>query len=289
MGDMVGNTWGKSLHAKLLALVAAIVIPVAANAQRSAPQPLGDVTTWVTSDDYPPAAMRAKEGGLVTITLAIDATGVPTGCSVVSSSHSAILDAKTCEVMMRPAHRFSAARDDEGTAVAGVFRRSILWSLPEDDGTMGPLTASAATFRLTIDADGVTTGCGATAVPNGEAFDPGPRCEMLHQWILYATRDANTGKHHRRDAVIVMTIDRVVANGTPLIDEMAGDMTLLQKWDLRYVVRADGSLDDCFAVTIFGSPMTGSMPCEDPARYAPADAEQPVREIHRIAYRYLKP
>ncbi len=66
-------------------------------------------------------------------------------------------------------------------------------------------------------------------------------------------------------------------------------MTLFNKLELRYVVRPDGSRQDCFRVTIFGPPSTGPMPCEFLARYAPADRDRPAREIQRIAYRYLEP
>jgi TonB family protein len=93
------------------------------------PEPRRRMSSWVTRDDYPPAAMRADQQGNVGFRLEIDATGFPTGCTVWQSSGVPVLDTATCSLMMRRA-RFTPARDAAGTAVPGVFVNGIAWILP---------------------------------------------------------------------------------------------------------------------------------------------------------------
>ena len=79
--------------------------------------------------DYPPAALRAGEEGIVEYELAIGANGRVEACSILVSSGSAILDSETCR-MVRARARFAPARDSEGRPVPDRLRERTSWRLP---------------------------------------------------------------------------------------------------------------------------------------------------------------
>lgn len=89
----------------------------------------GDRGAWITTDDYPPSAIRAEEEGVVGISLRIDADGRIDSCTVTASSGHASLDQATCRLYQRRA-RFTPARDDAGTPVASTFTDRVRWQLP---------------------------------------------------------------------------------------------------------------------------------------------------------------
>jgi len=89
----------------------------------------GNRNDWITTDDYPPSAIRAEEEGVVGISLRIDAEGRIESCGVTASSGHASLDQATCRLYQRRA-RFTPARDDAGTPIAATFTDRIRWQLP---------------------------------------------------------------------------------------------------------------------------------------------------------------
>jgi hypothetical protein len=95
------------------------------------PTPRGDAGTWVTNDDYPPAALRAEQQGIVSFVLLLDAAGVPLDCAPTSSSGSSLLDGFTCDLLMTRA-RFNPARNAQGILVPSTWRSRMRWELPSD-------------------------------------------------------------------------------------------------------------------------------------------------------------
>ncbi len=93
-------------------------------------RPKGDAGRWVTNDDYRPRWIMEEMEGTARFTLAIDARGKVTGCTVTRSTGHAPLDAATCDLVTRRA-RFEAARDSSGKAVAGSYSGSVTWRIPE--------------------------------------------------------------------------------------------------------------------------------------------------------------
>jgi len=96
---------------------------------RSRPEPRLR-NSWFSSDDYPPAAMRAEQEGTVAVRLNVEATGRVSNCTIVSSSGSVALDAATCRIF-RSRARFNPARDSEGRAIASVHGDRVRWVLPD--------------------------------------------------------------------------------------------------------------------------------------------------------------
>ncbi|MBX3594560.1 energy transducer TonB [Sphingomonas sp.] len=85
---------------------------------------------WVTDDDYPAEALRLGLSGGVTFLLNVGADGVPTGCRIVESSRSEILDRATCRLLLERA-RFNPARDPSGRGRAATFQSRFTWRIPE--------------------------------------------------------------------------------------------------------------------------------------------------------------
>jgi protein TonB len=92
--------------------------------------PRGDPGRWVTDSDYRTRWLREGMAGSARFTLAIDAAGKVTGCTITRSSGHAALDAATCTLVSKRA-RFNAARDGTGKPVAGRYDGAITWRIPD--------------------------------------------------------------------------------------------------------------------------------------------------------------
>lgn len=94
------------------------------------PRPLGDVSLWVTMDDYPPEALAAGHEGVVAVELRIAPLGFVQDCTVTQTSGFAELDAATCTALRSHAF-FTAATDAAGRNVEAVYPRRVRWQLPQ--------------------------------------------------------------------------------------------------------------------------------------------------------------
>lgn len=95
-----------------------------------AARPRGNPAQWVTTNDYPTAALRMEQEGLVRVRLAVSAEGRATGCEVTASSGFAELDQATCDKLVRRA-RFTPASDESGAKVSGNWATSVRWAIPD--------------------------------------------------------------------------------------------------------------------------------------------------------------
>jgi protein TonB len=89
----------------------------------------GSKTSWITNDDYPPAALRAGEEGTVVMDLVIDRLGRVEKCEVSGSSGSATLDAASCALVQRRA-RYTPATNDGGEPTSSTEKITFRWSIP---------------------------------------------------------------------------------------------------------------------------------------------------------------
>lgn len=107
--------------------------PVAPPAPREAvgAKPRGNPGNWVTTEDYPPGAIRNNEQGRTGFKLSVSAEGRVTECTVTSSSGFSDLDATACRELQRRA-RFSPAKDASGNAIPTTYSSSVLWQIPKD-------------------------------------------------------------------------------------------------------------------------------------------------------------
>jgi TonB family protein len=91
--------------------------------------PKGDVSRWISLDDYPGTALREGREGTVGFRLAVGNDGKVFGCTITKSSGHTDLDEATCTGMTKRA-KFDAAKDANGTKVAGSYQSRVSWKLP---------------------------------------------------------------------------------------------------------------------------------------------------------------
>jgi protein TonB len=85
----------------------------------------------VTTDDYPPSALRAGQQGRTSFRLEVGTDGRATACSITQSSGWPELDQTTCRILMHKA-RFTAALDAGGKPTTAFYANSVLWQIPKD-------------------------------------------------------------------------------------------------------------------------------------------------------------
>lgn len=106
-------------------------VPVAPRFDPVAARPLGNPQSWVTTEDYPPAAAREGVTGLTGVRVSINSDGRVTGCTVTASSGSQLLDDTACRLITKRA-RFAPARGEDGQPGEGSFTTRFRWQLPAD-------------------------------------------------------------------------------------------------------------------------------------------------------------
>lgn len=94
-------------------------------------KPADDPGSWITSDDYPPSALRENLQGAVGMRYTIQPDGHVRDCTVTKSSGSALLDGTACGIFTLHA-RYWPARDRTGRAIAAVERQTVRWQIPKD-------------------------------------------------------------------------------------------------------------------------------------------------------------
>lgn len=134
--DVAPSDPGPPPTSELIAKAEFFVPPVTPTrpAQRFTPRdaaPRGNISGWVTTDDYPSAELRAGHQGAVRFRLSIDTQGRVSDCAIVRSSGYARLDEATCKYASRRA-RFDAATDGNGDRVAGTWTSEVRWMIPDD-------------------------------------------------------------------------------------------------------------------------------------------------------------
>ena len=113
--------------------------PITVSAPPAPPAPVisqaaaakGNPGSWVSSDDYPPAALREERGGRVTIAFTINEQGRIENCRVTSSSGSPDLDDTTCRLVTRRG-RYSPAKDAAGNPIRQNASLPFRWQIPNE-------------------------------------------------------------------------------------------------------------------------------------------------------------
>lgn len=105
------------------------------------PVPIGDLSSWISSSDYPDAAIRKNQSGPVVARFTVGTDGKVTECVTVVSSGSEPLDRRTCIALGR--RKFEPAIGPEGKPVAVRLVESVGWLLAESYGDFTILTPAA--------------------------------------------------------------------------------------------------------------------------------------------------
>ncbi len=88
-----------------------------------------DPGSWVTPDDYPADAWRARIEGRVFYRVRVRSSGRADRCVIGRSSGSRSLDERTCKILVGRA-RFQPARNARGRAVEGAYNGIVRWQMP---------------------------------------------------------------------------------------------------------------------------------------------------------------
>jgi protein TonB len=91
----------------------------------------GNPQSWVTSDDYPPAAQREGRQGTVGLSWQINEQGRVENCSITQSSGSPDLDETACRLVTRRG-RYSPAKDQNGNPLRATASLRFRWQLPQE-------------------------------------------------------------------------------------------------------------------------------------------------------------
>ncbi len=89
-----------------------------------------DGASWISTDDYPSAALREGRQGTSRFTVKVGEDGRVVECQIVGSSGSPDLDEAACAAMKRRA-RFEPALDAEGKPTTGTYASVMQWRIPQ--------------------------------------------------------------------------------------------------------------------------------------------------------------
>jgi len=186
--------------------IPAAPVPLAAVPAR----PVVPLASLFSTDDYPAAALRAEEEGVVHFALLIGPEGRVRHCALVASSGSAALDSATCRIL-RSRARYRPGRDAAGRPAWDWQGGRMSWSLPLELAVHAilaapleslirradyPAAARAAreegwvTYNIAIGADGRVTECIVTASNVSPALNLAT-CRLIRARARYTpARDA---------------------------------------------------------------------------------------------------
>jgi len=94
-----------------------------------APRARTDRGEWITSADYPLAALQSRHTGTVEYVLTVSPNGRVATCRVTKSSRHLELDDATC-ALIRTRGRFVPATNIDGDPVVGFCEGRYSWVLP---------------------------------------------------------------------------------------------------------------------------------------------------------------
>ena len=90
--------------------------------------PPASLRGYISTKDYPAEAFAKGEQGSVEFRVLVGIDGAVKSCTVVKSSGSSALDARTCAIM-RERLRFLPARDDEGRPIEDYYSSAVAWRI----------------------------------------------------------------------------------------------------------------------------------------------------------------
>jgi TonB family protein len=222
-------------------LLAAALQPAPTTAPAVRAEPVNPLYAYVSTDDYPAAALRGEAQGRVVFRLDVDVQGRVAACTITASSGSAPLDGATCRIM-RSRVRFVPARDRRGRFVADSYANSISWALPGEVDLGDPYGFQPLRF---VDGPVIVV---ATRRGSGQAMPAPPtRAVPMHRHSHYIRR-ADYPAAARREGV-------------------QGQV------DFQLAIAPTGRVTACTILLTSGSPALDTATCRiliSRARYAPA-------------------
>ncbi|MGP1351706.1 MAG: TonB family protein [Parasphingopyxis sp.] len=128
------------------------------DALENEPCPASNPGSWIQNSDYPPAAIRNDEEGIIHFTLEVDENGIVTGCSLEEPSLYPILNDTTCRLLSERA-QFIPPQNEAGENVPSRFSSSIRWEIPTGDADMAWIVPHEIDLSITVNSAGDVTDC----------------------------------------------------------------------------------------------------------------------------------
>lgn len=199
----------------------AALLSSTAPAAAQAPVPVAELHTLLQDTDYPDEAIRRGEQGTVEFRLDVGVDGRVTGCTIVSSSGSAILDGTTCRIMSERL-TFRPATGAGGKPVPGSFESRVSWRLPEGPGekiTLPPSVIAALSAWLDCTEDEAARLQAATlsaeaiadqALARCTQQEAGARAKMMEAKLpdVDPSRSIAVTRAHLREQLLSLALER---------------------------------------------------------------------------------
>ncbi|MCA1748332.1 MAG: energy transducer TonB [Parasphingopyxis sp.] len=148
-------------------------------------EPAGNPGLWVTSADYPVAALRQGHEGVTAFRLYVGSDGRVTQCEVTESSGHPALDEQAC-IALQVRARFHPATDTEGRPAEGTYSSSVRWTIPGSAPMEYPTPVPyVLEYVLTYSAEGAIVDCEITqAASDGDPMTTETRPDVCDssQW-----------------------------------------------------------------------------------------------------------
>ncbi|WP_288409441.1 energy transducer TonB [uncultured Sphingomonas sp.] len=228
------------------------------------PTPI-DPASWVTNDDFPAEALRKDEKGIVKFALSVNPAGRPTGCRIVETSGSALLDQTTCRVMVLRGV-FKPATDKHGRPVTGEWEQRVNWQPPSD--YLQPLLPFQSISRIVIGPNGNVTDCTSRL-----AGDPSVQFDVCTRYgDSYPARDVAKGYGPGvLTFTLSQTVDGVSASPTSPTSEIPPNWTVEE----QLTIDPSGVVQTCRKI----SSNDGTTDCPVGNRYMAPESGKPVRIV----------
>ena len=254
-------------------------VPPPTPKDRSRPlRPLQNPGSWVTNDDYPPAALRAGEEGTAAFTLDVDDKGMVTGCVVTSSAQSPWLDDATCRLLKARA-RFVPALDASGTPIPAQYRNRFRWEIPPHPSV--PLASWTLELRYVIEPGGAVQSCRVTAYGAGSEEMKAAACP----WITSRPREALDklrGSARGRVTIVLRSEHAVSGVPLPLVPVLPAAFKRVSVLKSRLEIGGDGVPTACYQDLGQGETMAPAANCRAMVKYEASDAAHTVRGISTV-------
>lgn len=210
-GNAIAGNWASSVR-WLIPEAVSIIMPTQAKLSfPRSPQLLNPWSLKIAKEDYPATALANGEQGIARFIVDIDQTGKAIGCAITTSSGSASLDSKSCDLAR--SWEYEPARNLNGEPAFGKSANSIDWRLPKGSPVVinkpvrprfNPF-ADEGTVKLTLDFDksGKLTNCvteskGLTGFFAPNMLNPSKLCETPPPMDLKPFTDADGNNVSRR-------------------------------------------------------------------------------------------
>ncbi|MES2444625.1 MAG: energy transducer TonB [Pseudomonadota bacterium] len=260
---------------RMLALAAVMAMALAGNAARAQDAPKARAVeplspgSWMTSDDYPRAALRAHEEGITHFQLAVDTRGKVKRCAITSSSGSPLLDSTACTLLTARA-RFNPARNARGRAVAATYRSRFIWAIPTEEAQF---ESWATIFQFQLSGTGETSRCTLEVSRQPTRLD---LCGDIASMPAEA-RAALRGQGGQPVIVEVRRWQQVDGSPPPLIGDPEGVRTVFRR-RAHFAVDATGKVGGCRVLERVGEDLLKLSPfdCHPGVRFAEAAQGDPA-------------